>query len=124
MLKTVRHLLLMLIAFAFVGGTTMQLVHAAQHGAAQVKVDIPCDMAMPVSASSTSASDDTKPMPPCKGLTPDCVEQMGCVSLTALPVPFPAYEPILHYSVIAYWVSFSKLDGLDRAPEPFPPRTI
>jgi hypothetical protein len=79
---------------------------------------MPCDMAMPASASG-----DTKPMAPCKGMTPDCIKLMGCVTVSALPARYLTHELAVQYSMIGYWASFSKLASLDREPEPLPPRT-
>jgi hypothetical protein len=119
MLKAVRHILVLLIAFAIVGGTTSELARSAQYTAPMTMAGMPCDMAMPASASG-----DTKPMPPCKGMTPDCIKLMGCVTVTALPARFLTHEMTVQYSTVAYWKASSKLAGLDHEPEPLPPRTI
>ena len=48
---------------------------------AMVMGDMPCDMAMPMADAGHGA-----PMAPCKGLTPECIKQMGCVANVALPI--------------------------------------
>src|ERR1700722_12179734 len=93
MLKVVRRFLILLIAFAVVGGTTTELARSAQYGAPMTMAGMPCDMAMP-------ASGDTKPMPPCKGMTPDCIKLMGCVTVTALPARFPTHRMTVRYSMV------------------------
>jgi hypothetical protein len=120
MLKAVRHFLVLLIAFAIVGGTTSELARSAQYVVAPMTMaGMPCDMAMPAAASG-----DTKPMPPCKGMTPDCIKLMGCVTVTALPARFRIHEITVQYSAVDYWTVSSELASLDHEPEPLPPRTI
>jgi hypothetical protein len=115
MLRVLRHILLLLVGFAIVGGPTFELARAAGFG----PVAVPCGMAMP-----SSASGDMTPMTPCKGMTPDCIKQMGCVTMSALPVHFFVDGSIVQYSAIDYWTFLSKLASLDREPEPLPPRTV
>ncbi|MDB5363174.1 MAG: hypothetical protein JWO51_4471, partial [Rhodospirillales bacterium] len=67
--------------------------------------------------------DDAAPMTPCKGMTADCIKQMGCVTVAALPVPFITHESAVQYGAIDYWASHPKLVSLDHEPEPLPPRT-
>ena len=119
MVHVLRHILLALVALALVGGTTSDFARAAAYGPVMATMEVPCDMAMPMSASG----DDAKPMPPCKGLTADCIKQMGCVTVVGLPVPFTAREATVHYAAVAYWSPLAKLVSLDRQPEPQPPRT-
>lgn len=124
MLRICRHFLLLLIAFAIIGGTTSELAYSAQYIAPMTMAGMPCDMAIPASASG-----DTKPMPPCKGMTPDCIKLMGCVligcvTVTALPTGFLTHEITVRYSTVTYWTGSSTPASLDHEPEPFPPRTI
>jgi hypothetical protein len=118
MLKILRHILLLLVACAIVSGTTSELARSAQYGSVLVSAGMPCDMTMP-----SSISGEMKPMTPCKGMTPDCIKAMGCVTVSALPAHFLTHESTMRYSAIDYWTSHSKLAGLDRQPEPLPPRT-
>jgi hypothetical protein len=119
MLRICHHILLLLVAFAIIGGTTSELARSAQYIAPMTMAGMPCDMAMPASASG-----DTKPMPPCKSMTPDCIKLMGCVTVTALPARFLTHEMTVQYSTVDYWTVSSKLASLDHEPEPLPPRTI
>jgi hypothetical protein len=119
MLRALRHFLFLLVAFAIIGGTTSGFARSAQYGDLMVTADSPCGMAM-----MQPASDHEKPMMPCKGMTPDCIKQMGCIDITALPATrAPGHELIVTYSVVDYWSSSSTLASLDPEPEPIPPRT-
>ncbi|HVJ54928.1 MAG TPA: hypothetical protein VM689_20880 [Aliidongia sp.] len=118
MCRWLRNMLFLIVAGALIGGTTLELAHSASYGSVLVSADMPCDMAM-----AASASGDAKPMPPCKGMTPECIKLMGCVTVSALPGHFLIHEAVMQYSVIDYWTSVFELDGLDREPEPLPPRT-
>jgi hypothetical protein len=117
--RILRQLLLLLVAFAIVVGTTSELARAAAYSPIAAMADMPCDMDMPTSASG----DDAAPVAPCKGMTADCIKQMGCVTAAALPVPFITHESIVQYGAIDYWASHSKLVSLHHEPEPLPPRT-
>ena len=120
MLKALRHIVLLLLAFALVGGTTTELAHSAQYVAPTTMVGMPCDMTI-----LASAAGDTKPMPPCKQMTPDCMKLTGCVAVTALLDRSTSHERAVRYSSsVGYWTVSSTLAGLDHKPEPLPPRTI
>lgn len=121
MLKGLRHFLLVLVAFALVSGTTAEfarVAQAAQYVAPMTMDGVPCNMAMPMSASG-----DTKPMAPCKSMTPDCLKLMGCVTVTALPARYTTHAIVVQYGVVDYPTFSSELTGLDHRPDPFPPRT-
>ena len=117
--RILRYLLLLLVAFAIVGGTTSELARAAAYGPVAAMAEMPCDMAMSTSASG----DDARPMAPCKGMTADCIKQMGCVTVVGLPAHFMTHESDVQYATIGYWSSLSKLVSLALQPEPLPPRT-
>lgn len=119
MLRVLRQILLALVAVAFVGGTTADLARAAETGPFMATMDAPCCMGMPMSASGG----DAKPMTPCKGLTADCIKQMACVTIDALPAHFTADVSAVQYAMIDYWSPLSELVSLDHQPEPQPPRT-
>jgi hypothetical protein len=118
MLTVARRFLLVLVAFALVGGTTTQLARSAQYGAVMVMTGVPCDMAMPGHAAK-----DTKPMMPCKGMTPACIKQIGCVASTALPERLTSNDFSAQNDPVVYWTASSRLDGLARKPDLLPPRT-
>jgi len=119
MRRVLSQFLLVLIAFALVGGTTAQLALSVQPVAPMTMTGTPCNM-------MTSAIDGShgQPMTPCKGVTPDCIKQMGCVTNPALPARITDNEIIAHSSRVAYGMVLSRLAGLITTPEPNPPRTI
>lgn len=114
-----RQLLVVLIAFAFTGGTSSQLAHTAEYAAPSMMAGMPCDMMMP-----HAEMQDETPMPPCKGMTSDCIKQMGCVTDAALPVRTMDLDIAAGFSVVDYWSTWSTLADFVRQPEPLPPRTI
>jgi hypothetical protein len=64
------------------------------------------------------------PMAPCKGMTPDCIKQMGCCVVDyALPARLESTDLVVPLSTVAYWAAWSQMAGLSREPEPLPPRT-
>jgi hypothetical protein len=118
MSSLLRQILLLLVAFALVGGMTNDLAHAAPECVAMTMA-VPCDMAM-----SASASGDTKPMHSDKSAIPDCMKQMGCTAASVLPARLQTHRLIERRGPIDYWMSVTELAGLDQQPEPLPPRTI
>jgi hypothetical protein len=111
-------LLLVLIVFAVVGGPMGPVAQSADLKAPTAMADMPCDMAMPMADAGHSV-----PMAPCKGLTPDCIKQMGCVVNVALPARLASADLAVVFSTVAYWAAVPELAGLVREPEPLPPRT-
>ncbi|WP_428375592.1 hypothetical protein [Lichenicoccus sp.] len=119
MVHRLRQLLLVLIAFAFIGGTSSQLVRSAAYAAPMAMAGMPCDKTM-----SHAGMPNEKPMPPCKGMTPDCIKQMGCVTDAALPARAVSLDIAVRGSDVDYWSAWSKLADFVREPEPLPPRTV
>ena len=111
-------MMLALIAFAIVGGTTVQLARSSQYVAPTTMADMPCDIMM-----SMADAGHGEPMAPCKGMTPDCIKQMGCVVDVALPARRVSSDVTVPLSTIAYWSAWFEMAGLIREPEPLPPRT-
>lgn len=112
-----RLVLLALIAFAIVGGPSSQLARSAENLVQIAAVGIPCDVMMP----QTGANHDQQM--PCKGFTPECIKQMGCIVDIALPTCFFAITPAIHSVEVAYWPAWSSSAGFLASPEPLPPRT-
>jgi hypothetical protein len=111
--------MLALIAFAIVGGTTVQLAQSSQYAAPMAMAGMPCGMMM-----SMADAGHGEPMVPCKGMTPDCIKQMGCIVVdVALPARLASTDVTVALSTVAYWSAWSEMAGLAREPEPFPPRT-
>jgi hypothetical protein len=120
MIRVLRQLLFVLIAVAIVGGTTTQLAQSAQYAAPMTMAGMPCDMMMMPAAGAVHG----KPVAPCKGMTPDCIKQMGCVTDIALPARVVIHAFAAHFTTVDYWSALCKLATLFRTPEPLPPRTI
>jgi len=119
MVHKLRHLLLVLIAFALVGGTSSQLARSAEYVAPIVMTGMPCDVMMPLAGRQ-----DHKPIPPCKGMTSDCIKQMGCISDAALPARTMSLDVAETSSDVDYWSAWCTLADFVCEPEPLPPRTI
>jgi hypothetical protein len=119
MLKAAYRILLVLIVFAVIGGPVVRLAQPpAASMAPMAMADMPCDMAMPVADAGHGA-----PMAPCKGMTPECIKQMGCVANAALPIWLVDDETTFAFSLVAYWSARSEMTGMAQEPEPLPPRT-
>ena len=106
------------VVFAVIGGPTVQLAKPAASVAPTTMADMPCGMAMPVADAGHGA-----PMAPCKGLTPECIKQMGCIVDVALPARPAGSDVAVTFTAVSYWAARSELAGLIREPEPLPPRT-
>jgi hypothetical protein len=119
MLRGTRQILLLLIVFAFIGGTYPQIAHAPEYAAPMMMAGMPCDM-----MTSHAGVQHDEPMPPCKGMTPDCIKQMGCVTDAGFPARTMAFDLIAQFSAVDYWQAWSKPVDFVREPEPLPPRTI
>lgn len=117
MAQTLRQLLLVLIAFAIVGGTSHQLARSAQYMTPVAMVGMSCDMTM----KHTSVPHEV-PTAPCKRMTADCINQMGCVIDAAVPSRPVCTEILVQSRRVDYWSVGSKLADFVRSPEPLPPR--
>jgi hypothetical protein len=102
---------ILLLAFVFVVGSTMQIVPRAwaMDG---------CAMA---GASMDAPSADGQSGAPCKGLTPACVDAMGCVATVALPAPPLSTSTGLASVATTYSFFGISLSGLSVEPELSPP---
>ncbi len=108
-------LMLAFIAFAMIGGAAAQLAWPLQQ-VALAAADVPCDMGRPAAGHGV-------PMLPCKGMTPGCIKQMGCVVEAALPARLASADVSVPFSAVDYWSTQSDGAGVVHAPEPLPPRT-
>jgi len=116
MLRILRLTFAALIAVAFVLSGMGSIASA---NSSMTLAASPCGM-----EQSMSHDNDTTPMAPCKGIKADCVNQMGCISMAALPAHVVIFRSTVQYGAIDYEMFFSKLDSLDLTPESIPPRTI
>lgn len=62
---------------------------------------------------------------PCKGLTPACIDVMGCVVPVAIPIQVPILSQLASgWSEVAYVTATPRLAGRSIPPDPFPPNTL
>jgi hypothetical protein len=115
-----RRLLIVLTGLSFLMGAAVQAMpHAAWActDAAQGAIDDCCvKMAM---------KDHATPAPlkqvPCKGISLDCADQVGCISSPALPAPSTVLGSPTAYGRVAYWPPLASRAGLSIKPDLFPP---
>jgi hypothetical protein len=117
MLRCAHRLILLLTAFALIGATMVQ-PESAQGAVPVAMAGMPCDMMMSMADAGHGG-----PMAPCKGMTPDCIKQMGCVADVGLPARVAGLESAVRFSMVDYWSAWSAMTGLDQTPDPMPPRT-
>ena len=117
MVHRLRQLLLVLIAFAFIGGNSLQFARSAEYGAPMMMAGMPCDM------MTHAGMQGHDPIPPCGGMTSNC-KQIGCVADVALPARAVALDLAVGFCTVDYWSAWSNLADFTREPEPFPPRTV
>ena len=118
-----RRLLILLTGLSFLFGAAAQvmpdarLMAAACGDAAQI-VTGDCCAKMAMKAHATRA-----PMKqvPCKGISLDCANQLGCISSQALPAPSTALGSPTAYGYVAYWPPLAWRAGLSLKPDLFPP---
>ena len=110
--------MLVLVMLAVIGGPTVHLTRPPQFVPPVAMADVPCDMTKPMADAGNSA-----PTTPCKGMTADCIKQMGCVTNVAAPIRVVSTEIVFAFSLVAYWSARSEMAGVVREPEDLPPRT-
>jgi hypothetical protein len=124
MVAVIRHILAGLIFIAFSSGAGQaapqwQMLDgrgAAVQGASAVPCDQMADM------QGTTMAPERQDMP-CKGLTPECVKQMGCVTIPAVAERFVFNSVNVSYTRVVYWSLASDAEGLSSKPDLLPPRT-
>jgi hypothetical protein len=60
---------------------------------------------------------------PCKGISPDCAKEFGCISSPALPAPSITLGSPTDYGRVVYWSPHASRAGLSIKPGLFPPIT-
>jgi hypothetical protein len=116
-----RRLVVALSVLAFVGGMTVQAVPSALAlGLSSMAGDAKADPECPRMAMEHPR--DRVPVPlPCKGIMPDCVKQMGCLGIAALPDHSDRISVPVAYGIVAYSAPCPVLSGRDVEPDLFPP---
>jgi hypothetical protein len=116
-----RRLLIVLTGLAFLVGAAVQAMPPAEFMAS------PCMGAAKTATGDCCANmamkDHPAPMKqvPCKGISVDCANQVGCISPPALPAPSTALGAPTGYGRVAYWLPAVSEAGLSIKPGLFPP---
>ena len=121
MLVILRRLVVSLSVLAFVAGMSIQAIPSAGalgldalQGSAKTDPDCP--------RMAVAHHSEGLPAPlPCKGIMLDCVKQMGCLGIPALPDRSDAVSVPVMYSVVSYSSPSPVLSGRDIEPDLFPP---
>src|ERR1019366_2885126 len=107
-----RRLFAILLAVAFFNASMLQVMPA---------VAMPAGMDMTVAATDGGVTPDTPPMP-CKGMTPACMTDVGCIFMIGVSVPAASVAVLLTWAPVTYhWPSVEVADGRTRAPDLRPP---
>ncbi len=79
------------------------------------------DMTAGMTMTAHGGPPDTAPMP-CKGMTPACMTDLGCIFMIGVPVPVAPVAVLLAWAPVTYnWPSVEIADGRIRAPDLRPP---
>ncbi len=108
MVAVLKRLLTLCLALAFLVGVTAQLM--------------PLSMAqadMGVRADATGGGDG--PQPPCTGHMPNCVDHVGCVTVSALPASPVSVAVAFEWASLVYDRAPESLAGISVKPELSPP---
>jgi hypothetical protein len=121
--RTLRQLIVVLTIFAFLSGTVVQampmLQANGQPSAVAMKVaKSPCDHMAAMEQSGKAAPGQKMP---CKGITPGCMKQIGCIGLPGIPARAEVLAEPLAYSSVVSWPPELILGGLSLEPDLFPP---
>ena len=108
--QPLKRLFAILVAVAFFHASMLQAMPAAAMQAS-------ADMTM----ATYDGNPDSSPMP-CKGMTPTCMIDLGCIFMIAAPVPASQVIVRVAWSTVSYqWPSVAIKDGRIRAPDLRPP---
>jgi hypothetical protein len=116
-----RRLLIVLTGLSFlIGGAVHAMPPAAPAcmDAAQPAIDDCC-----VKMAMNHVAPTPMKQVPCKGISPDCANQVGCISSPALPPSSTALASPTAYGHVAYWSPVASRAGLSIKPDLFPPIT-
>jgi len=100
------------LAFAVILGLTLQIAGSALAAAGQPAMKM---------AAMDMGRDCDQSSPPCKGLTPDCINSMGCIINIATPVALHAVPVSFLWGVISYFSLNATPAGVSIKPEHSPP---
>ena len=111
----VKRLSIMLLALAVVFGMTTQVVRHASAMMAMSSMG-----GTPATTSDAGDASNDEPAP-CKGLTPACIDAMGCVMALGVPLPALSVSATIRWTSVAYLLATDRLSGSSVEPELFPP---
>ena len=101
-------LLRLCLALAFLVGVTAQLVPSSM---AQAQMTVSTEM----------AGGCAGPQPPCTGHTPNCVDHVGCITVSALPTSPTSIAVPVEWTSLDYDLVPESLAGISVEPELSPP---
>ena len=119
-----RRLMATLIAFGLISGSAAFASPMTMDSAGIVKAqsqfaEMPCGMSIMQGTDAAS-----KGKMPCNTITPDCVKQIACAQVSALPERFVVSQDAFTSTTVTYWSSLPLLDGLTVEPDISPPVAI
>lgn len=101
------------LAFAVIFGVTLQITGSASAAAG--------NPVMEMTAMDMGSSDCDQPAAPCPGMTPDCIDSMGClVNAAAQVAPLTASVP-RQWGAVSYSSLNATPNGVSIKPEHSPP---
>ena len=110
--RTLKRLFAILFAVVFFSASMLQVMPA---------VAMPAGMDMTMVTTDGGGTPDAPPMP-CKGMTPACMTDQGCIFMIGVPVPAAPVVVDLAWAPVTYhWPSVEIADGRIRAPDLRPP---
>lgn len=119
MFRLLHRLLVALTAFAFFGGGILQAMPVENgQGSHTMQVGMPCDQMTGMMQSPKSGTEM-----PCKGITPECIKQMGCIGFPSLPATHQLSTSVT-YAVVSYHLLQQSVQGVSPEPDLFPPIAI
>lgn len=99
------------LALAIVLGTTLQAMASASAAIPQPSMTM----------SDVDMAKSDYPNPPCKGMTPICIDSLGCVINIGVPAASPLASIPFEWGVVSYFFSLAALAGVSIEPELSPP---
>jgi len=108
MLAVLKRLLTVCLALAFLAGVTMQLLPSSMAAAL-------------ITVSADMAGGCAGPQPPCTDHTPNCVDHLGCVTVSALPTSPASIAIAFEWTSLGYDLARESLTGISVKPELTPP---
>jgi hypothetical protein len=108
MLAILQRLLTLCLALALLGGVTAQLMPSSM---AQTQMNVSAEM----------SGGCPGPQPPCTSHMPNCVDHLGCVTVSALPTSPASIAVASDWTTLDYDLAPEALTGISVKPELSPP---